>query len=352
MICSVDLLSNLVIGFLSPNEADRVQRKLKPPVGPTEVTIFFRDMARSLMVTEWRIHVGAHKTATTHLQLTLEAALPGIDTLGGNFVPMPVVRGSSQGRHTLDGAAARPTLCRLSDQYSFTGEPNACCRASQITHVCAGRWLSPRKTSWVRRSASSTERSTHIPRRWTSLPSLPASRPSTFLTVRSLDGYLPSAYAEALKGVPLTRSDFHRAVEQFGASSLHWTSLIARLCRIAPRARFEVWNFDDYTANWRDLHRSLLGVPLTEFPAVPPPSRTRTPGEAAILLAEAEETPRGPMRAQRIREIYVRDIEEGRSAKFDPLSAGEKADFRKLYAEDLAALRGRFPGVLRTFNGH
>lgn len=302
------------------------------------------------IITEWRIHVGAHKTATTHLQITLETARFQIKDLGSNFLPHQAARkffsGSPYGRWSSQMAQTMPFVRPVLLQKKTTELLKKLRREAQVTGPMAfseedllGNTLcilegklypNPKKMHMV------AQLSRNAPLR-------------IFLTIRSLDGYLPSAYAEALKGVPLAQSDFRDAVERFSASSLHWTSLISRLYRIAPQAQFEVWNFDDYGTNWRELHRALLGVPLTEFPDVSPPPRTRTPSEAAILIAEANRTPRGPARARQIREIYVRDIEAGKSVKFDPLSADEKAHFRKLYQEDLSVISQRFPGVLRIF---
>lgn len=302
------------------------------------------------MVTEWRVHVGAHKTATTHLQYTLQAALADINAHGGNFVPTPELRSILAGqprqrwrRRAGDILpAARPLLLRRETERLLR-------HLSRHVRVRGPMAFSEENLLGTTRGILG---GTLYPRLWRMHLIAQLSRVAPlhlFLTIRSLDAYLPSAYAEALKGAPLSRAEFREAVALFAARSHHWTGLLARLGKIAPHARIEVWNFDDYSANWRELHRTLIGVPLTEFPHVPPPSRTRTPGAAAILLAEADRTPRGPARAQGVRELYVRDIEEGQSTRFDPLSADEKAHFRSLYREDLDAMRQTFPGALRHF---
>jgi len=302
------------------------------------------------MITEWRVHVGAHKTATTHLQYTLQAALADINAHGGNFVPTTVIRevfkrqrpGKWSRRAGDIVPAVRPLLLRRATRrlerqllcHARVRGPMAFSEENLLgtTHCILHGALYPRPVRMHLIAELARATPLHI-----------------FLTVRSLDGYLPSAYAEALKTMPLSRVDFHDAVARFASRTHHWTGLVTRLKRIAPDARFEVWDFDDYSANWQELHRTLIGVPLAEFPHVPPPSRTRTPGEAAILLAEADRTDRGPVRAERIRELYVRDIEAGANTRFDPLSADEKAHFRSLYNEDLAVMRQSFPGALRHF---
>ena len=43
-------------------------------------------------VRQWRIHLGAHKTATTHLQETLAAVRDDLAGQGIDFIPSPLVR--------------------------------------------------------------------------------------------------------------------------------------------------------------------------------------------------------------------------------------------------------------------
>ena len=43
-------------------------------------------------VTSWRIHIGAHKTATTHLQETLSAIRPVLVERGVDYIPNPELR--------------------------------------------------------------------------------------------------------------------------------------------------------------------------------------------------------------------------------------------------------------------
>lgn len=302
------------------------------------------------LVTEWRIHVGAHKTATTHLQFTLQAALADINAHAANFVPTPELRGILAGqprqrwrRRAGDILpAARPLLLRRETERLLR-------HLSRHVRVRGPMAFSEENLLGTTRGILG---GTLYPRLWRMHLIAQLSRVAPlhlFLTIRSLDAYLPSAYAEALKGAPLSRAEFREAVALFAARSHHWTGLLARLVKIAPDARIEVWNFDDYSANWRELHRSLIGVPLKTLPDMPRPSRTRTPGEAAIRLAEADRTPPGPARADRIRGMYMRDIDEGKTARFDPLGADEKAHFRSLYEDDLAAMRQAFPGALRVF---
>lgn len=43
-------------------------------------------------VSEWRIHLGAHKTATTHLQNSLAVRADEIRRAGATFIPLEAVR--------------------------------------------------------------------------------------------------------------------------------------------------------------------------------------------------------------------------------------------------------------------
>jgi hypothetical protein len=44
-------------------------------------------------IREFRLHIGPHKTATTHLQAALALMAPHLHTLGIDYVPMAVLQG-------------------------------------------------------------------------------------------------------------------------------------------------------------------------------------------------------------------------------------------------------------------
>src|ERR671915_2577538 len=58
-----------------------------------EKTIMRAPELQSGPVRRWRIHIGAHKTATTHLQETLTALRPALAAQGVDYIPNSLVRG-------------------------------------------------------------------------------------------------------------------------------------------------------------------------------------------------------------------------------------------------------------------
>ena len=53
-------------------------------------------------VSHWRIHIGAHKTATTHLQQTLAAIRPRLVEQGIDPIPLAALRASGFARMLIE----------------------------------------------------------------------------------------------------------------------------------------------------------------------------------------------------------------------------------------------------------
>ena len=65
-------------------------------------------------VSNWRIHIGAHKTATTHLQQTLAAIRPRLVEQGIDPIPLAALRASGLARMLIERrlATRMPLLAR------------------------------------------------------------------------------------------------------------------------------------------------------------------------------------------------------------------------------------------------
>jgi hypothetical protein len=146
-------------------------------------------------VRQWRIHLGAHKTATSHLQETLAAVRDDLVGQGVDFIPNPLVRQRSLAR-TL---SQRRSVARL----PIFGR--ACMRAA-IESVVAPLRTGPEVV------VLSEENIVGVPEHMLRVPSYPQAKRNVgrlaslagraegvfFLSIRSYDTLLPSAYVETL----------------------------------------------------------------------------------------------------------------------------------------------------------
>src|SRR5687768_13226109 len=57
--------------------------------------VSWRPLGSEGALMHWRLHLGAHKTATTHLQLSLEAIRPELARQGIDYIPLDDLRSAT-----------------------------------------------------------------------------------------------------------------------------------------------------------------------------------------------------------------------------------------------------------------
>lgn len=277
----------------------------------------------------WCLHVGAHKTATTHLQEQLEALRPDLAAAGVGVATLDqlrpvraldlrlrrpkVWRGGAALRHEIEARIAQrtPLLPRMivsdEDILGHAADP-------------LDPRLYPRAAFRVRALASAL---------------LVPDRGGIWLSVRSLDRFLPAAYATALKHRRLP-FDSEALKARVLASPPDWSRLVARLRRAAPAVSLTVWDYADYRANTRAIIADLTGVAPSRMPVVSNPVATRTPDAAAIRAAEAlPPCPDLHVRAARIAEIYA----AATGPRFELFTPQEAQGLQDLHEAQLRAIR-------------
>lgn len=282
----------------------------------------------------WCLHVGAHKTATTHLQALLVALRPALNSDGiGAFTPeqlRPVCAlalGRQRPRVWLGRAVLRRNIeARISEHNAL--QPRMILSEENILGNSAAP-LQPRFYP-------------HAGFRMRALASalMAGGKGGIWLSVRSLDEFLPAAYATALKHIPLA-FDAETLKRKALDAPPDWGDLVARLARAAPGVPITVWDYADYRANCRAIIQDITGVTLSTLPELPDPPETKTPDAAAIRAAEA--LPRGGnryRRAARIAEIY----EAAKGPRFTLFTAEEADRLKALHNRQLAAIR-KMPDV-------
>lgn len=295
-------------------------------------------------VRSWRIHLGAHKTATTHLQETLAAARASLAEKGIDYIPNPDIRenklaptlwrrrpiarvpilGPSRMREVIEAVLEPLRIgpgCVVLSEENIIGVP----------HQILETPIYPQVTTSVSRLASL---------------GLQAEL-ALFLSIRSYDTLVPSAYAEALKHAPPPEGGFATVRERLLAAPPSWFDLVHRICTAAPMTSLRIWRQEDYRANSRAIMEEFCGIELGALPQISDPSWTRSPSAEGIAVAEA--LPADLTRAERRRRVVAIYEEFGGQERFRPFGAAERRKLRAAYEADIERIARVYPDVMLRF---
>lgn len=294
----------------------------------------------------FRVHVGVHKTASTHLQRTLEAQTEhlrqqGIDVLTPDQIsahiaayrPGRLDRLSLRLRGSLPGGVRRREAARFAAALRplWTGAPEALLSAEHFVGKPSAALLDP-MYRFLHRLEIAHE--------------MVGDRPlEVYVAIRSLDGFLPSAYAEALRWPFEQRQRFETLAARARANPPSWLGVIDRLRRAAPRARLRVWTYDDYRRDARALCSALVGRDLAPMEELPRPAETATPSAEAVRQVEAMGLPETSARIPIVARIFKENPATADCLPFNPLSPEDRARLRARFEADLAELDRRHPGM-------
>jgi len=285
-------------------------------------------------VREWRIHLGAHKTATTHLQDLLAAMRPALAEQGVDFLPHPQIRDVlrptwQRGRRPIPlrmRAAARglgrlrggPPRVALSEE-NLLGYPHDAFSDPVYPHA-----------GWLRRFRRLTR----------------GAERALFLSIRSYDGFLVSAFYEHMRFAPNAGALLAAMRARLRARPPSWPDLLARLRRIFPGSPFRIWRYEDYARAPLPIVNAYLGLSLERLPTLERPEQTVSPSAAAIAhCAALDPGLPGPERYRRVNEIYAAHPRAGAPFHEGVLSEAERDFLAGRYAEDCARLRQE-PGLM------
>jgi hypothetical protein len=301
--------------------------------------------ARPAPVRAWRIHIGAHKTATTHLQETLTLLRPALAARGIDYMPNPLIRnqklswtlwrrrpiarlpliGPAHMRDaieaTLDPLRIGPDTVALSEE-NILGVPH---------QVLEPTFYSQADQSLSRLSSLGLRADVEL-----------------FLSIRSYDALLPSAYVESLKHGTAPRGGFGSVKERLLAVPPSWYDLVARIRAATPGMPLHIWRQEDYRANARAIMEAVCGRALGALPEISDPTGTRSPSAGAIATVEA--LPRDlpwAERMARVRAVFA--AADPGADRFRPFGPPERQRLRALYEADLERIAHAYPDALMHF---
>ena len=279
------------------------------------------------MIEELRLHVGAHKTATTHLQDSLAAQSGKI--LEGGLVYLSRgferrfglvqgiienhrrLQGGGQGFQSLDDIIVLPE-----------GHPR---RIMISEEDILGMSIDLLDGLYPRAAARL--------RPWAAV--MGGARPHIFLSIRNYADILPSAYSQALRDGTQPHAMASYRTLWLGRKP-SWVELIKTVQAVFGDARLTVWSMDFYRHSAAAVRTAVTGLDLPgELDAAPEGTRRLT--AAAVRRIEAL----GPLpgRAARLQAVNEIVAAETGSEPFDPLPPGEKAFHSDRYARDLELIK-------------
>lgn len=290
----------------------------------------------------WRIHIGSHKTATTHVQdiLTLRR-----DVLASQGIDYPTrdvlrqVRFAKTVRHKFTFFKLRTywPFRQLTQRYDL-------CRIRSAEHLPT-LLISEEELLGLSNGLISQILYPNADERMRRLRNLVKGGPTTlFLSIRNPANIIPSAYSQCLRagarGIPNIREICQRSL----ANPPSWTDLVRRIRKGFPEARLVVWTFEDYITNPNPYLDLLVGKPVGDWPSLETPTSTR--GMSAETIDRIHALDRSLSRREHIERCAKLAAEDTGRTRFQPFSADEIADITRTYEKDLAELEREFPGVL------
>ena len=270
--------------------------------------------------------VGAHKTASSHLQQSLLDAAPALTARGVAILPPKLIRadltpvsalvrdgispeigqGAGAAFLSLHGGTA-PTVVLMDENILGSTDRKMLMRKTRLypwAHHRLGRIITL----------------------------FPGHEIEIGLAIRSPATFLPSCWSESLHHGPF--EPFRRFTKGVDPLALRWSALAQRLHQAAPHARIIAWRYEDYPQVFPQVTTRLLGPDAGA--QVTPVDRIMRPGlsaEAAHWLGQQEAPDKDTVLAARKR-FPKTETTPG----LDPWTAADHAAMAASYADDTAAL--------------
>lgn len=286
---------------------------------------------------KWRIHLGSHKTATTHLQDIAEKHCDELSAMGIQFIPRSDLRkkkvlanpGHFHWRHKLNGW---PLLRAFHKRIQPLLDQNKTIVLSEENFLgCSEDLLS---------SIFYMNADKHLQ----TLHSLSQSNAtSLFLAIRPQSEIIPSAYVEAIRSKP-PRRKFSCIKKEILNNPPSWVTLIQSITEKVPGTPLSIWTMKDYLKNKETILSHLFGVDFPPFEDIRPPSKTKSPSAEAIK--KIEEIEAGVSKKEYQRQVTLIVEKDQGKTKFTPFTEEEITLLTKQYDEDILAIKRLFPDVL------
>jgi hypothetical protein len=276
------------------------------------------------------IHLGAHKTASTHIQAILKKNATALTAAGVTVARPKDVRaavGAVRERLAhplfgpLSGLSQRRAVRRLA--HLGAGAPHLVAADENTLGLCPD-------------VISSGVLYPHAGARSALWRGLVEGRDATvYLAVRAYPSFFASVHAQA------GRNARHEPLSAEQAAALtalprRWPAVINDVANALPNSKLILWAYEDYGALRPHILERMTG--LTDLqPVALRPMRTPT---AAAMKALSEAGQFGPVSETTRADIIEKHPNIKGAAAYSPWTPEQRAHMRAAYAEDLAFLKG------------
>lgn len=276
------------------------------------------------------LHIGAHRTGTTRLQLALRLCRPELAAAGVFFAAPPGLRPAPGPKMYL--AARLPKGLPRPRPPAVSNVAAALEQAGDYTRaVLSDEDFAGEIDDMLRRGVLYG----HIGARLSLFaPILTGHRVRLCFAVRRYDDWFRSLYAHRVMRRPL--APFADMAARFLRLKRRWPDVITDLSAALPEAEVVLWPFEDLRGHVGQVMSLIAGVPdLTDRLADSPPALA-SPSTEAVDALNARPHAKGDKDARR---DMARAIDgAGQRTPFDPWEAPDRARLGAAYAEDLARI--------------
>ena len=279
------------------------------------------------------LHLGAHKTASTHLQHAIIAAKPIEDVA---FFGPRLLRGAGQS---------------IPERFGFPLDPDD----SVVSELSPAAMLAEMADGAGRLVISEETFAGKLQRGWGRIPTplyyTAPARIETFakiitgaggpavdlcLGIRNPSDYLGSAYSQILHGNRIVLPEKYRAKNAI--ADIGWEDYIGRLRAVPGVGRLTVWAYEDYAPLFPEICEAMVGVSDIPFSETRVQPRLSLKAVDAILLGKSFS---GPELIQQAAEQLPIGPD---NPPFDLYGAEEHAQSQSIYQAQCAAIAA-MPGV-------
>lgn len=309
----------------------------------------FEQASGHVPVRKWRVHLGAHKTASSHIQEVLLLLRDSQLRQGVDILPHRPLRDSGFAsalvarRTQFVARLPLPPLHGLEARRIVNRYVEPLRRGPDTVILSEEKLLGDTRHIFAEPPYPAIEKVVPL------LASLGRKADLTlFFTIRAFDRHLPSAYAQELRFRPPEPGGFEAIRKRVIARPPSWYDMVRRIRACAPGIPLRVWRYEDYRDNVRAILSLLCDNDVGPIPVVEDPFWTASPGIDAIREAEQLTTDLTPAE-RRVRVLDIWKNADPASPRFLPFSADEVALLRAAYERDMERIHALDPSILIRF---
>jgi hypothetical protein len=278
------------------------------------------------------VHVGVHKTATTYLQGLVARNGPRLHHAGVGSMPLTPFRAFFT-RNFMKFPAGYYRIEDHLDRFFPQGVPSnirgLILSDENLIGMCNGFIVSGKPYQGAGRRLS------HLK------ALLEGHRVTMYMSIRSYDHFIASAYCEAMRH-SAEFATFASFRDKLDMESVRWPAMIEHFAAALKPAEIKLWRFEDFRDNGAAVFRDLaFGVDPGQ-PGADSKAERPSFSEPAVTVLETLSSRLGPkVAAEMVGEISQRlpkGSGKGEYPAFDPWSDEDHARMAALYDADCAAI--------------